>query len=162
LEGDAKAFARFVEDPEFRRYLGPSHPHLADFMANNLAADGERELSWVIEIDGEVVGSIFLGVRREDATAELACLVSPAVWGQGIAREAGRAVVDFAFRELQLARVWATADAENLASRRAMERSAMTPGGSVSSDESPEGSAGKVMYELTRATWEDGQGGRRD
>jgi RimJ/RimL family protein N-acetyltransferase len=45
--------------------------------------------------------------------------------GQGYATEAARAVVDFAFRELNMARLAATTEYDNLPSRRVMERLGM-------------------------------------
>lgn len=46
--------------------------------------------------------------------------------GQGYATEAARAVVDYALRALNLARVVATTEYDNLASQRVMERLGMT------------------------------------
>jgi len=123
---DEAAFAAFVDDPRYRRHLGPSHPGgAAVFVAHNVAVDWEREPSWVICIDDAPVGSIFLGVQPDDALAELACLLAPSAWGKGIAIEAGRAVVDYAFAALGLYKVFARAAAPNAASRRAMEKAGM-------------------------------------
>jgi RimJ/RimL family protein N-acetyltransferase len=51
-------------------------------------------------------------------------------WGLGYATEAGRACLEFGFRDLGLERIIAICDRENIASRRVMEKIGMTPDGS--------------------------------
>jgi RimJ/RimL family protein N-acetyltransferase len=48
------------------------------------------------------------------------------LWGQGIVAEAARVVVDTAFRDPDVYRVWAVCDVENRASARVMEKVGMT------------------------------------
>jgi len=109
--GDVGAFERFARADSYLRFLGDGHPDPAAFVANNLDLDG----SWVIELDGRVVGSIFLG-------EELACLLDPAVHGQGIATEAARAVLRDGFERRRYSEVVARAADANVASIRALAR----------------------------------------
>jgi RimJ/RimL family protein N-acetyltransferase len=144
---DREAFARFVDDPAYRRYLGPDHPDLDAFLANNLSTEEGREFSWVICVaDADVpIGSVFLGVVAGTADAEAACLMSPAAWGNGYATEATRAVISFGFDTLGLDRVVARAAAENAASIRAMKKLGL---------QSEAGArAGEVYYAVTRERW---------
>jgi ribosomal-protein-alanine N-acetyltransferase len=53
-------------------------------------------------------------------------LLKASYWGKGLATEAARAVLDYAFGELRLDRVDGGAAPENLASKRVMERIGMT------------------------------------
>ena len=76
----------------------------------------------MIELDGRVVGSIFLG-------EELAVLLDPAVHGQGIATEAARVVLADGFDRRGYSEVVARADAGNAASLRALARLGFVPGG---------------------------------
>jgi len=108
---DVARFEGFARADAYLRYLGDGHPEPAAFVANNLDRDG----AWVIERDGRVVGSIFLG-------EELACLLDPAVHGQGIATEAARAVLADGFARRGYTEVVARADAGNVASLRALAR----------------------------------------
>jgi ribosomal-protein-alanine N-acetyltransferase len=126
---DVAEFLRFASDPTYVRYLGDRHPAPVELVANNVGVDG----SWVIERDGDVVGSIFLG-------DELACLLDPAVHEQGIAGEAARMVIDDAFTRRGYAEVVARAAPENVASVRALARL----GFSVADD---------GEYRLARADW---------
>ena len=47
----------------------------------------------------------------------------PALWGKGYGSDAVNALVDFAFGELRLERVWLGTDAENVRAQRAYEKS---------------------------------------
>ncbi len=49
----------------------------------------------------------------------------PEFWGKGLATEATRAILDYAFRELKLSRIVAIAMIENKASIRVMEKAGM-------------------------------------
>jgi RimJ/RimL family protein N-acetyltransferase len=155
---DADAFRAFADDPGYRRYLGPNHPSAEQFVANNLSVDWERAPSWVVSLDGRVVGSIFLGVQQEDSLAELACLLAPDVWGQGIAIEAGRAVLAYAFGERALYKVFARADAGNAASCRATEKAGMRKEAVLRAHRvaTDGGRVDEVIYGLTRDEWEQG------
>jgi RimJ/RimL family protein N-acetyltransferase len=107
---DVGAFEIFARDEPYLRHLG-SHPEPAEFVANNLAKDG----AWVIEADGRVVGSVFLG-------DELACLLDPAVHGMGIGVEAARAVIADGFDRRGYDEIVANAIPDNIASVRALAR----------------------------------------
>ena len=106
---DVAAFEAFARLDDYLRYLGPDHPAPEALVANNLGVDG----SWVIELDGRVVGSIFLG-------EELACLLDPAVHRKGLGVEATAAVIDDGFERLGFEAIVARADPANTASVRGM------------------------------------------
>ena len=108
---DVGAFERFARSDAYLRFLGDGHPDPATFVANNLDLDG----AWVIELDGVVVGSVFLG-------EELAYLLDPSVHGRGIATEAARAVIDDGFCRRGYSEIVARAAADNVASVRALAR----------------------------------------
>jgi len=57
---------------------------------------------------------------------EVAYLLGQAYWGQGLGTEAARAIRDYGFEQLGLARLVALIDHENLASRRVAENIGMT------------------------------------
>jgi len=52
-------------------------------------------------------------------------LLKESYWGKGLATEAARAVLDYAFRELDLARIDSATAYENTASKRVMEKIGM-------------------------------------
>jgi RimJ/RimL family protein N-acetyltransferase len=126
---DVGAFAAFALDDAYRRFLG-DHPDPAQFVANNVEHDG----AWVIEHDGRVIGSVFLG-------DELACLLDPAVHRRGIGAEAAGAVISDAFERRGYTEIVAHADPANVASVRGLARLGFTQTGDGS-------------YRLARDVWQ--------
>ena len=76
--------------------------------------------------EGEDIG--FCGLREFDDPPQVEILYAllPAHWHQGLATEASREVLRYAFEELGLDRVYAGADPPNETSFRVMERLGMT------------------------------------
>ena len=70
----------------------------------------------------ELIG--FVGFRFVEPGRDVEILygIDPALWGRGYATEAARALLDWAFRETRLTRIFAGADAPNRASFRVMEK----------------------------------------
>ena len=157
---DVEAFVEFVNDAEYLRYLGPGHPDAEGFIDHNLTA-GEHDLGWVISLEDQVVGSVFLGVTDHDRLGEIACLIDPRQAARGIGTEATAVVIRHAFVDLDLAKVFARADADNVASIRAMEKLGMQLEGRFRSHRIRRTGerADEVCYGLTRADWEAGSFG---
>ncbi len=65
--------------------------------------DWSAHPTWAITIQDRMVGSINLMVTPAVSRAELSYSIARALWGQGLATEAARAVVSWAFDELRLA-----------------------------------------------------------
>ena len=66
-----------------------------------------------------------IGIDAKDQQGMLGyCFARPA-WGQGFATEAARLILDFAFKTLEMHRVWAGCDSENAASVRVLEKVGM-------------------------------------
>lgn len=77
----------------------------------------------VVEQDGAFLG--WVGVTRWNPTyrsASLGYSYAVPAWGRGIATEAGRALLDWAFGTWDLNRVQAETDTRNLASARVLEK----------------------------------------
>jgi RimJ/RimL family protein N-acetyltransferase len=150
---DVEAIARYAGDEDYRRYLSPTHPGPAAFVAHNVGVDWSVQRSWVITLDDEIVGSLFLGINSEDDAAELTCLVGPRWWRMEIGAEACRAAVEHAFVELGLAKVVGRTDRRNASATRLMQKLGMQPAGSTSTDE--------VLYEIRRGDWSRARSGAR-
>jgi ribosomal-protein-alanine N-acetyltransferase len=130
--GDAEAiFANYAQDPEVTRYLTwPPHTALAQtqtFIASRVAAwEAGEAYEWVITLTphDEAIGMIAL--RVQDYKADLGYVLARAYWGHGLVTEATRAVVDWAYAQPEIHRVWAVCDVDNPASARVMEKVGMT------------------------------------
>jgi Acetyltransferase (GNAT) domain len=132
-------------DPEVMRYItGGKAPSRAEVEATVHATLGHR---WVAFGGDRCVGWFErqLGDRlRRDA------------WGRGFATEGARALVELAFRDFGVLRVWAQTMAVNQRSRRVLERFGLRYVRTFHLEwpEPIEGTElGEVEYELTRAEW---------
>lgn len=129
---DIDTLHRLWTDPGVRQYLwddriiprqlaaGVVEGSLTDWTTHGLG-------QWVVCRPGsdEVIG--FCGFRWGEAGTppELLYGLSPTYWGRGLATEAARAVLTYAFQQLGIERVWAATDPPNVASIRVMERLGM-------------------------------------
>ncbi|MFP1601611.1 GNAT family N-acetyltransferase [Microbacterium sp. 2216-1] len=112
-EADADAITAGCQDPEVPRWTTIPSPYsrqnAVEFidLVSGWWADGV-ETVWAIRKDGELAGMV--GLHRitthpHGGEAEIGYWGIAAFRGQGIMTEAARAVVDFAFDELKLARL---------------------------------------------------------
>jgi len=124
---DAEAILEYGSDPEVARYADwPVRSDLASLreLLHDRAArwTSGAEYYWVIterERDGAIGGSC---CRVTGDAAEVGFLVHRQFWGRGIATVACTAVVAWLWSVPTVRRVWATCDAENLASARVLEK----------------------------------------
>jgi ribosomal-protein-alanine N-acetyltransferase len=127
----------YASDPEWGRYLWRTpqpytYRDAEEWVSLCVLNKWEHDAQFAIELDGHVIGGVRLNiVDPEGATAGIGYNVARHLWGQGFATEAARAVLDWAFRDLRLRRVFATADARNLASIRVMQKLGMRHEGTL-------------------------------
>jgi RimJ/RimL family protein N-acetyltransferase len=76
-----------------------------------------------------LLGTVSLRHYLRDRRAELGYWLAAPAWGRGFATEAARAAVDFGFRELGLARVYAQVLAGNRSSIRVLDKLGMVSEG---------------------------------
>lgn len=72
-----------------------------------------------------LLGTVSLRRYARDRRAELGYWLAAEAWGQGIATESTRTLIDFGFRELVLARIYAQVLAGNGPSMRVLEKLGM-------------------------------------
>lgn len=74
-------------------------------------------------VERRMIGSVRLAIQSQRfRCGVLAYIVHPELWGQGIATEAARAMLDLGFSGLHLHRIEATCDPRNVASARLLEK----------------------------------------
>jgi ribosomal-protein-alanine N-acetyltransferase len=120
-------FAAYAQDAEITRYLTwQPHKSLADaHAAMERRIDGWEsgaDFSWMIcTRDGsELIGSI--SARPDGHRVDFGYLLARSYWGRGLMTEALLAIVQWAFTEPSIFRVWAVCDIENPASVRVLEK----------------------------------------
>lgn len=123
--GDAAAFFAYRADPRVARYQGwrPRSETAAEaFIAEQSALGPGMPEGWFqralrLRESGALVGDLGLCVPADPhASVELGISLAPTHQGQGLAREALRAVLGVVFGELGRHRVQASADPRNTAS----------------------------------------------
>ena len=139
-EGHLAGLNAMNSDPEVMRYLSAGRPETLDetraVIERVMKRWGEVGYSWWALIEretGELVGAGAVQNLRREATLvpDLACPLEIGWrlrrdrWGQGLAAEAGRAMGDFAFRELNARELFAVCDPANIASANLMRRLGM-------------------------------------
>ena len=126
---DAEQLFEVFSDPETMRYWS-SEPHRDPRQTAAMVAAIEQGferrtvLQWGIESadHGHLLGTVTLLPAGEQPRAELGVILGRAHWGLGLAGEAQRAVIGFAFGELGLHRLEADAHPDNRASLHSLER----------------------------------------
>jgi ribosomal-protein-alanine N-acetyltransferase len=123
---DAEAIFEYASDPQVVRYM--------DYPPRNSIHEVEQAVqekprqwaansfSWVIIIKPQdrPIGTISCWV--DGHAAGFGYVLNRNDWGQGYGTEAARALVEWAISLPKIYRVWATCDAENLASARVLKK----------------------------------------
>jgi RimJ/RimL family protein N-acetyltransferase len=95
--------------------------HQQKFEAGELA-----NFAIIIRLTGELAGAIGLAINRRFDSAELGYWLGRQFWAQGYCTEAGCAILNYGFTELNLNRIHASHFNRNPASGRVMEKLGMT------------------------------------
>src|SRR5437773_4853367 len=124
-------------DPEVMRFLTGGRPTPREVIQNDILpaflrsyepVSGLGVFAAIEKESGEFLG--WFGFRPKDAArpneVALGYRLRRAVWGQGYATEGARALIRKGFTELGVQRVVATTFADNIASRRVMEKVGMS------------------------------------
>lgn len=165
---DLLPFAKMNADPRVRKF----YPSLLNREESDAAVARYRRMH---ELDGfcffvaelretsSFVG--FIGMQRMSfqlpavslPVVEIGWRLTPEVWGKGLATEGARAVLRFAFAQIQLTEIVAIAVPINLQSRRVMEKLGMTHDAQNDFDNPkvPDGHPFQrhVLYRIDRNAW---------
>ncbi len=132
-EPDRDVIRAILCDPKVRRYLGgpvPDNRIDAAVDAYYCARDDERV--WTAQLaESSTIGLVSLTPHTDGRDTEISYQFLPNFWGKGYASEAISGVLAHAQTDLNLGRVIAETQAENLASWRLLEKVGMWPERSV-------------------------------
>jgi len=133
-KSDLEAIHEYGSDPEVSRFMdwGPntlaqSREVLERFLERQSAAP-PHELNLAVEVaaEGRMIGSVRLDLKDTvNRTADLGYSIHRDYWGRGLVTEACQELLQIAFGDMRLHRVWATCDARNVGSYRVMEKVGM-------------------------------------
>jgi ribosomal-protein-alanine N-acetyltransferase len=148
VNDDAAEFRRLLDEAFGRQSYG-SEDTTRLLLEYNVIADKAHDVlhqtpyedrAIVLKSDGTLIGAVgfaaclapfgqlpsFGGTPHRTSEVGLFWALFPTHWGKGYATEAARAMVSYAFAELELARVVATTESDNLRSIAVMKRLGMT------------------------------------
>ena len=154
-EDTQAAFRNWMSDEEVTRYLTwPAHGSVEiSAMIINEWVNRYRQndfYQWVIEFEGEAIGSISVVDRNDDvAKAEIGYCIGKAWWHRGIVSEALRAVIDYLFDEVGMQRIEARHDPRKPHSGAVMRKCGMTFEGTLRrSDRNNQGICDASVYAI--------------
>jgi ribosomal-protein-alanine N-acetyltransferase len=128
---DYGLLAQLHSDPEVQRYIGgiwsaEEVQKRLDFYVGQQAELGWSKWKAYLKADGSFVGRAGVSVDLHTAEPELGYSFARRAWGQGLASETARAIVDWMWTNTELAELTAFAVSDNLASRRVLEKVGMS------------------------------------
>jgi [ribosomal protein S5]-alanine N-acetyltransferase len=131
---DAEAVFRNSSDPQVARFLGrdPDASLEVSLKRVQSCVDALKEhtgIRWAITLRGDptLLGTVgFWKWNKPSFYAEIGYELGPAHWNKGYMTEAVRAALAFGFEHMDLNRVEANTDPDNLASRRVVEKLGFT------------------------------------
>lgn len=164
LRSDWAQVHEYAQDPEVVRYMewGPNTQRdTKSFIDVALACQKDRprriyEFAVLLKSEERrLIGAC--GIRLNEADfkqADIGYCYNKNYWGKGYASEAGAMAVEFAFKTLDLHRLVATCDAQNLASFRIMEKLHMRREGHFIQDKKIKDSyRDTYLYAILQSEW---------
>jgi len=134
VESDLDAYHAWRGDPAVMRFLpwrsrsrDDSRVSLAEAIAEQASPGRTKYFLAVERLKGGVIAGDVGFDLRENGEAGLGWFLPPAFQGQGLATEAAKLLIGFAFEHLRLRAVIASCDSANHASERVMQKCGMTP-----------------------------------
>lgn len=128
--GDVDVLYRHWNRRAVRRFLWDDRP-VARETVEDVVARSEQDFRragyglWMVEYGGAPVGCCGLRLDDRRDLVELLYSVDAEYWGRGLATEAARAVIAFAFDTLGLEQLVASVDGPNIASIKVLEKLGM-------------------------------------
>lgn len=132
VASDVSSVWKYQSDPRYLQYTpwtSRTEDEVREFVHMLIGWANEKPRTkhqLAIVREGSVIGCC--GIRlgsHDDHEAEFGCEIDPRVWGNGYAREAGSAILEFAFRTLRLHRAFSETVSENVAAISLAEKLGM-------------------------------------
>jgi RimJ/RimL family protein N-acetyltransferase len=162
VDADARLFIEWFADTEVTRYLGRAFPPSLQEEEAFFKRIGEskNDVWWVIEVGGKAIGATGIhGIDWVNANAITGTAIGEkSAWRKGYGSEAMALRTEYAFRQLNLHKLKASAFMENEPSKRALQKSGYREIGIQREDIWRDGKWHDHWWaEVLRADWEKQQ-----
>lgn len=130
-DSDLESFLAYRNDQEVARYQGWDVPYPREeallFVEGMQTADPQVKGEWfqaaLEEIEtGAMVGDVAYFLKKEDPQAYIGFTIARSRWRKGYGKEAVQRLLAYLFRDLDMHRIIAITDVENIPSFRMLER----------------------------------------
>ena len=161
LPEDAEAMFAMDNNPEVHRYLGKNPTQsieetrkVINYVRQQYIDNGVGRMAAILKETNEFIGwgglKLERNVNGHETFYDIGYRLLPQFWGKGYATESAIAFVDYGFNVLKAEKICAYADADNKASRRALEKAGLRYISTFESDylKSSNGSEMAVWYEI--------------
>ncbi len=125
----AVIFEKWTQDADISKYMTwAPHKNIQEtkqFINYCLDSWDKSNCTWIIENkdSSEIIGSF--AARYEDHKIDIGYLLIKSHWGKGYMTEVIESFINEVFKDKDVQRIWAVCDAENIASKRVMEKAGM-------------------------------------
>ncbi len=159
---DFEACHQYASDPDVSKFdfWGPNSPEDTKKFLQEVIAKRESEtkrytyeMAITLKTQPDlVIGGVGLRLKGEKSkVGDIGYVLNPKFQRQGITTEATLAIIDFGFKKLDLLVIYATCDAENIASYKVMEKCGMKKVGIFPNARSYKGkNSDQYRYEILR------------
>ena len=127
-EGDAECLYHFAINPKIGPIAGwPPHKSVEDSLYIIKTVFSKKE-TYAITLNEIPIGCVGLLIHPDgnhywgDGSAELGYWIAEKYWGNGFAVEASKRLLEHAFDDLEIDRIYATYRVENTQSKRVLEK----------------------------------------
>jgi len=131
-DSDLESFLAYRNDPAVAKYQGWSLPYPREkaeaFIAEVKDIHAPKQGEWLqlaleLKETGEMIGDAAFCIKEEDMRqAIIGFTIASAFWRKGYAAEALSALLDYLFEDIDLHRIVADCDAENIGSWKTLEK----------------------------------------
>jgi ribosomal-protein-alanine N-acetyltransferase len=132
-ETDSAAIFDYAGDPEVAKFTSwEAHKTIEDaktlvrFIKKRYAENKPSNWAVILKTESRLIGTCgFISGFPSNKRAEIGFAIRRDCWNRGYITEAVKRVIDFGFKELMFNRIEACCDAENMASKRVLEKCGM-------------------------------------
>ena len=140
-KSDHEAVFEYSGDQEVVRYMpfGPNTREQAQGFLDRVMQNQYEEnrvnyeMAVILKETNKLIGGCRIN-KVDKIKAHIGYIFNKKYWGKGYATEVAKALVDFGFKELDVHRVYATCDPDNIASKRVLEKAGMVLEGRLRED----------------------------